>query len=116
MVLLLVEDDEMTSHAMKQLLRRIGIKCRIAPTAVSALEELVKLPDLVVLDLMLADGSGLEVLEAIRETGLKSRVAVITEPSDPETRQSIERLHPSATFSKPLNFDEFGSWLCDMFP
>jgi DNA-binding response OmpR family regulator len=116
MDLLLVEDEEMTSHVMTRLLRRLGIKVDLALTVMPAIEKLARLPDVVVLDLPLADGSGLEVFKMIRDTGLKCRVAVITSANDPDLMMEIQALKPGAIFQKPLNFEDFGRWLCDLFP
>jgi DNA-binding response OmpR family regulator len=116
MELLLVEDDEKTNRVMILLLRRLGIKVQTARKLLPALEALSRLPDVVVLDLPLLSGGGDQVLKMIRDTGLRCRVAVIMSETEREMASEIAPLRPDAIFPKPLNFEAFGEWLCDLFP
>ena len=66
--ILLVEDEEDLSFALAFSLRREGMRVTTAPDLRSAREVLASddLPDLVLLDLMLPDGSGLQLCQTIR--------------------------------------------------
>jgi len=65
--LLLVEDDDATASFLAQNLRADGYRVARAAAAGEALRAMeVRRPDAVVLDLILADGSGLEVLDRVR--------------------------------------------------
>jgi DNA-binding response OmpR family regulator len=73
--ILLVEDEESITVPLSEALRREGFEPQVAGTAAAALE-LAKStdPDLVLLDVMLPDGSGFDVC---RELRARSRVPII---------------------------------------
>lgn len=65
--LLLIEDDHRLADMVSQYLGQSGYECQHAPSATEGLTAISrKLPDLVVLDLMLPDMDGLEVCRRIR--------------------------------------------------
>ena len=73
--ILLVEDEESIATPLAESLERDGFDIEVAGTAAAAVEEARRLePDLVLLDLMLPDGSGLDVCRELRST---SRVPII---------------------------------------
>jgi two-component system, OmpR family, response regulator RegX3 len=73
--ILLVEDEESITAPLAEALEREGFHARVAHTAATSLELADEVaPDLVLLDLMLPDGSGLDVCRQLRTT---SRVPII---------------------------------------
>jgi DNA-binding response OmpR family regulator len=73
--ILLIEDEESISEPLAAALRRESFDPVVAPTADAGLEAFrTRSPDLVLLDLMLPDGDGRELLRHIRAA---SRVPVI---------------------------------------
>ena len=74
--LLVVEDDEATSAFLADNLAADGFRVATAPAAGEALRAIeVRKPDLVILDLILEDGDGLQVLDRVRAAdGLASRI------------------------------------------
>ena len=75
---LVVDDTEGNRYAMVRLLRRAGLEVREAETAAEAFAALGRLvPDLVVLDINLADASLLDVLRAIRAEPATAAVPVM---------------------------------------
>jgi two-component system, OmpR family, response regulator RegX3 len=73
--ILLVEDEESITTPLVEALGREGFDAEVARTAGEALERVPRLdPDLVLLDLMLPDGSGFDVCRELRRT---SRVPII---------------------------------------
>ena len=65
--ILLVEDEESITTPLAEALERDGFHAEIAHTAAQAVESGKRLrPDLVLLDLMLPDGSGLDVCRELR--------------------------------------------------
>jgi two-component system, OmpR family, response regulator RegX3 len=73
--ILLVEDEESITVPLAEALRREGFEPHVAGTAAEALELATSVdPDLVLLDVMLPDGSGFDVC---RELRLRSRVPII---------------------------------------
>jgi two-component system, OmpR family, response regulator RegX3 len=66
--LLVVEDERSISEPLQQALEREGFDVRLAESAAAALDSFrAQSPDLVVLDVMLPDGDGREVLREIRQ-------------------------------------------------
>src|SRR5688500_3305939 len=66
---LVVEDEESISAPLAEALEREGFDPHVAPTAREALAAAGRLdPDVVLLDLMLPDGSGLDVCRELRRT------------------------------------------------
>ena len=74
-LILLVEDEESITIPLAEALQREGFEARVAGTAAEAIRLGTKLrPDLVLLDLMLPDGSGFDVCRELRAA---SRVPII---------------------------------------
>jgi two-component system response regulator RegX3 len=72
--ILLVEDEVSITEPLAEALRSEGFETRVAGTVAEALELARTAPDLVLLDVMLPDGSGFEVCRELRQT---SRVPII---------------------------------------
>jgi two-component system response regulator RegX3 len=73
--ILLVEDEESITAPLAEALEREGFRAEVAHTAADSLALADRVsPDLVLLDLMLPDGSGLDVCRQLRST---SRVPII---------------------------------------
>jgi CheY-like chemotaxis protein len=105
---LVVEDDHPTGHALQLLLTHYRYDVVTAHSVAQALEALSSgpAPDAVLLDLMLPDGDGLRVLEAIRSRGLHSQVTVLTGVGDPERLDQATKLKPDAVLQKPVDFPQ----------
>ena len=83
---LLVEDEESITTPLTAALAREGFDATVAATAAEALELARSLePDLVLLDLMLPDGSGLDVCRELRRTS-KVPIIVVTARGDEADR------------------------------
>ncbi|MDR1049565.1 MAG: response regulator transcription factor [Deltaproteobacteria bacterium] len=68
-IILLVDDNERILSGNKRMLKRRGFEVRTAPTLARAREELeAAAPDLIVLDIMLPDGNGLDFLTELRRS------------------------------------------------
>jgi two-component system response regulator RegA len=108
---LLVEDDRDTCEAISRILRRRGFVIDTASSVHEAVDKLNAHPACVVLDLMLPDGNGIELLRLIRELNLPVRVAVATGSGDTDLMSSAILLKPDAFFTKPIDATELVSWL-----
>lgn len=78
----------------------------MAPTVEAALRHISDGFDWILLDLMLPDGDGTEVLRAVREQRLSPRVAVATASTDPARLAAVQDLSPDALLYKPVTFAE----------
>lgn len=103
-LVLLVEDDIVSRSAMDFLLRHFGFRTLLASGVAEALEHLAAAkPHCVVLDLMLPDGNGIEVLRRLRAAGSAARVIVTTAVSDPGILRDVQALAPHRLLRKPID-------------
>lgn len=104
--ILIVEDDMATLYALQTLFVHRGWKVSLSRTVAGALTQLSTPFDWILLDLDLADGDGEEVLRHIRETGVRSRVVVLSAVQDPERHHDLKPLRPDMVLSKPVRFGQ----------
>src|SRR6185295_17297222 len=98
---LIVEDDPASREMLSRLLSLTGHETITASDASAAIVEVTtKRPECVVLDLMLPDRSGVEVLRVIREHRLPIKVAVYTAAADPGQFPGLAELKPDVIFEK----------------
>ena len=112
---LVVDDDASVRRALLRLLTVGGFQTLVAATFAGACEQLAFQPDVVLTDLMLPDGSGLELIRRIRERDETAVVAVLTADDDARVAKAVA-LHPDALFRKPFDADELLAWLDDPRP
>lgn len=115
---LIVEDHEPTRRALRGIFRVRGYEVATAGTLAEALGLLDPPPDCIVLDLMLPDGHGEDLLRKVRADRLPTAVTVCTGLEDPARLRSVERLHPDALLVKPVDVDTMfasceGRWVND---
>ncbi len=104
--ILIVEDDKGISDFEKLELEHEGFETELAETGRQALEKFtVFSPDLILLDVMLPELSGLEVLRRIRKT---SEVPVILVTARGDTYDRVEGLNAGADdyLPKPFEIEE----------
>lgn len=104
--LLLVEDDFRTQNALRKIFAMRGWDVQSAMTVSSGLALLSTNPEVILLDLMLPDGDGIEVLRKVRSDYPFIRVAVTTGVEDRERLEEIQRLQPDALLQKPLELND----------
>ncbi len=110
MRILVVEDDPVLSDGLKVGLGLSGATVDAVPTCADARAALAaSVFDAVVLDLMLPDGSGLDVLADIRKAGDKTPVLLLTALDDVSDR--IKGLDTGADdyLGKPFDLDELAA-------
>ncbi len=120
MEILLVEDGLMDARVTIHALRRSHIHHRL--TLVRTVAEAIQFlkrdgvfsraprPDLLLLDMMLPDGSGLDVFEAMNEIqadSIKTTVVVLTASEDEAIQSRCEALGVHDYIQKPVHEDEF---------
>ncbi len=103
MNIVIVEDSELVRS---QLLRRLAAEPRfhVAGVAAGEAEALALIreqrPDAVLLDVALAPGSGLRVLDGLQRDGPATRVLVLGNDLDPALREACRQRGASACFDK----------------
>jgi DNA-binding response OmpR family regulator len=87
--ILLVEDSELVADALRTLLDALGHTVRVAPSVREAVAACAaEVPDIMLLDLGLLDGHGLEVLEQLSALGITPRVtAAMTGDDEPAMKR-----------------------------
>jgi DNA-binding response OmpR family regulator len=109
---LIVEDDSISRAALTWLLKDLGFRPVMAEDLTSARLYLARhTPDIVILDLMLPDGDGTELLAEIRRDKKPIKVAVVTAVTDRLRLHEVTALSPDALFGKPIDLEDFDAWL-----
>lgn len=103
MNLVIVEDCEMIRDQLQRLIEALpGV--RIVATAANEKSAIGQImiwhPDVVLLDLSLAAGNGLRVLEAIRRAGCRTRVLVLTNHTGEVVRKACESFGIAGFYDK----------------
>lgn len=106
-VALIVEDDVATRDILRARLNREGWGGVAVGTCSEAIEALDSAPDWLILDLVLPDGDGEQILKEVRARGLATRVAVVTGAIDPARIDAVVRLAPDLLFRKPVDYEIF---------
>lgn len=102
---LIVEDEAETNQLLCQLLEREGVACRGVREASQALATVSHdRPSAILVDLMLPDMSGLELVQRLRREGSLKRIpwVVLTALDDETSRQRVQELGADAYLTKPL--------------
>jgi two-component system, OmpR family, response regulator len=107
MHLLLIEDDSALGKAVERGLTEAGHPCRWVRSGQSGLAEARSQRfDAVVLDLMLPDLPGLEIMRAMREEGNRTPVLMLTALGSVEDRVSGLKAGADDYLAKPFAFPE----------
>jgi two-component system, response regulator, stage 0 sporulation protein F len=110
--ILVVEDSWLTRRVICKILRAEGYETWEASSGPEALELLdTQTPDCMLLDLLMPDMEGREVLQAMREKGIKVPVIVITADIQSTTREECMELGALAVIHKMPNSDELVGWI-----
>ena len=109
---LIVEDNSMSRAALTWLLKELGFDPVAVGDLASAREALaLATPRILILDLMLPDGFGTELLAQVRREGRDIKVAVVTAVTDAIKLEEVTALKVDAVFGKPMDIDDFDDWL-----
>lgn len=105
--ILVVDEDESLTHLVSLALELEGWQVRVAPTGAEALEAIVAFqPDLVLLDMMLPDVQGTEVVSDLRERGVRIPVVFLTGRAEHEARAAGYAAGGDGYVTKPFGLDE----------
>jgi len=105
--ILVVEDDQALSEILCDALAEAGHQPVAAHTLAAARKELSRSEqDVILVDLVLPDGSGIEVLRQVREEGLPAEAIVLTGYAAVETAIEAMKLGAYDYLTKPPRTDE----------
>jgi signal transduction histidine kinase/DNA-binding NarL/FixJ family response regulator len=105
---LLVDDDPMTVKILARLLRQIGHDVTTAGSIAEALAAPIEELDLVVSDLGLPDGNGLDLMRGIKTRHEIPGIALTGFGTEDDVRRSREAGF-AAHLTKPIDFEKLGS-------
>ena len=102
--ILIVEDDQVVRRAMEAILSAAGHRVRTADTCSSGLAlALEELPELLVLDISLPDGTGWSLLESIHNARPHENFKVIVASSNQITRGQLRKYRVDIFIAKPFD-------------
>jgi DNA-binding NtrC family response regulator len=105
--ILVVDDEHLIRWSLEQQLRREGHQVRVAATAADALQAArADMPDVVLLDVRLPDGDGVEVLERLRGMDAEVIVILITAHGSVGPAVRAMKLGAADYLMKPVDPDE----------
>jgi DNA-binding response OmpR family regulator len=102
--ILIVEDDDVLSNVISRNLAARGHQVLVAKTAAEALTKIVEdQPDLILLDIVLPDRPGWDILRQLESYGLAPSVVVMSAVR--VSPQRLQEFHPLAYLPKPFPLD-----------
>ncbi len=105
--ILIVDDDKMMCKAMSFFIQEMGHRATLVHTLKEGLEKASEGPfDLVLLDVCLPDGSGLDILPQIKESVGKPEILIITAAGDPDGAEAAIRNGAWDYIQKPSSVKE----------
>ncbi|HEV3165285.1 MAG TPA: response regulator [Isosphaeraceae bacterium] len=104
-LLLIIEDHQTTQRILTRVLEYNGWDVEAASTVSQGLELLNTKPHCVVLDLMLPDGNGEDVLRRAKEVNPQIRVVVTSATGDEKRLEALRELKPDAIIPKPIEMN-----------
>lgn len=104
--LLLIEDDPHFSQVLSRTLERHQYNVRKASTCMQALHELAtEVPDAAIIDMKLAEGSGLELIKPLREANAAMRIVMLTGYASIATTVEAIKRGADDYLTKPVEID-----------
>ena len=108
--ILIVDDEKDWVQMLAMRLEHAGYQVEVAFDAVQAVMQVVKVkPDLMLLDIMMPAGGGLEALKNIRanvKTFSIPTIVMTAKGDDRKTKEAAEKLSVSGYFAKPVDMDK----------
>lgn len=107
MNLLLVEDNKKISDFMVKGLEESGFFVTLASNGTEARQHIVQSNwDIIILDIMLPDIDGIEILQYIRFKGITTPILIVSALGEPEDKVKALDYGADDYLSKPFNFRE----------
>ena len=107
MQILIVEDEEIVSEILIARMKRWGQNVVLATSCEEALSKIkTGRFDLVLLDIMLPDGLGYEVIPEIKQALPNINIITMTGQNTPDLERTIREFGITYFMAKPVDFDE----------
>lgn len=103
---LVVDDESLIAWSLAKMLEKAGYRVETAGTCSEALDKLTGFePDLVMLDIWLPDGNGLDLLKEVRSLCAEVPIIMITASADADAALAALKLGAEDFIGKPFNMD-----------
>ena len=107
MKILLIEDDLDLQHTISEFLIHEQMLVEVASTCTQAIDKLISFPyDCVILDMMLPDGSGMDVLKEIKHLNIDTAVVILSAKNSVEDKVEGLMVGADDYLAKPFHFSE----------
>jgi two-component system OmpR family response regulator len=109
---MIVDDDPGSILITDYLVKSLGLETATASSVSEANVLFARFaPDLAILDVMLPDGDGIDILRYIRLSGHETVVAMISASLHDFPLHKCGTDQPDIIFSKPLDFNAIRAWI-----
>ena len=107
MKILLIEDDLDLQHTISEFLIHEQMLVEVVSTCTQAIDKLISFPyDCVILDMMLPDGSGMDVLKEIKHLNIDTAVVILSAKNSVEDKVEGLMVGADDYLAKPFHFAE----------
>lgn len=107
---MVVEDDQDIRNIIEILLSEENYLVKLYPDLGSFKSEIgFSTPDLLITDVMLPDGNGLELCQEIKTDSRTSKLPVLVMSAHASVNDVKSKCEPDGFISKPFNIDDFVS-------
>jgi two-component system, OmpR family, response regulator len=103
--ILLVDEEETFTHVVRLALELEGWEVTVVRSAADAIADRSR-PDIVLLDMMLPDGLGTDVVAALRTAGSRAMVVFVTGRAEHEQRAAAYAAGADGYLTKPFSLEE----------
>jgi two-component system chemotaxis response regulator CheY len=113
--IMIVDDSAYARRVHRAMLETSGHSVIEAATGIGAIEMFsLERPDVVILDLSMADLGGLEVLKTLRQLDEQARVIVVSADVQRSTEQSVKAAGAERFLAKPANAEQLAAAISDV--
>ncbi len=114
--ILIIEDEPNIMESLRFLLEREGLEVGEQSDGALAMDSVAQqLPDLVILDIMLPNRSGFDILQDLDELpGKRPKVMVLTAKGQAKDRDAAEALGVDCFMTKPFSNNEIVTTVLEM--
>lgn len=116
MKILVIEDNEELAQNITEYLAREGYICELANNHYKAIDKLGTFKyDCIVLDIMLPDGNGLDILKHIKSAKIKSGILIISAKNSLDDKVTGLELGADDYLTKPFHLPELNARLKSIY-
>jgi DNA-binding response OmpR family regulator len=99
--ILMLEDDEMIAEIYRKSLEKAGFKVEVLAEGIKVAEKIkAEIPDIALLDLMIPNGGGIEILKQLQGWKGKTKKIIFSNNQDQESEQEAMSLGAEAFLIK----------------